>query len=931
MPTLDINNKYLNTPDGFELQIEDQNPATCFDEINGDKTINVELPINDNNRAILDNPDRFEKMGSVDDRRFEGANIRHGGQIIHCGTLAIEETDGKYSGWVRGAIGNLAEKVANLYVNQGTLKGTNFFENKSSYDPDSDDYACPKIFNRDFWSGKGKKIQSEITVTDLEGNGHTTDDEDYQLVLQHLDAFDFFVNFPETGGVATGGTNLPAAVSPMLFLWRAVELMFSDYNIFVKENFLKEDGNLKRLLIYNNYGIAKQQLTTVAQLISPYVYDEHVTTEIQVDAISNVTWYSTYVAYKDLLPKVSWGDWLLGIQNMLNVVFSFNDQNECRIVDRQQLLTATAFDIDEYMVGGWRLGNRKNVTLKLSMDHDGNDAAFSDNWQDLSDIRGNIKEQVQQFSDLAGLSPDLDEIRKVEADGNYYQYHWHTITSSTDDGEEEVDILGWEKITIGFQPYFHNDNKDLDTEEIKTCFSTLRQSENGYPLVQQPCSSAAFKTLPEDFSPRLIFYNGDESAGYRTSSMSLDFDGETGLAKTRWNYWLPFWANRLPAKGAFKFPAPVFHYIKNNKAILPLRTRHGSFIIDKITAVAGKSELITAELEVFKRESIVDYEEGTAPGSGGVSVPGFTPSYLGLTETGKPYLVNNLGDIRTPPSWGTLSASEFAKSTCIDYDQENKMLFVGAYNGTLSITDLSDTENITRKSIQIFPSGTVSAVRYLNGKILIGKDSGNKVYSQPYFSELSAYDDGQASEGSLDGGYVAKDFLYHDGYYYSCSKAGEVHRTTDPSGSWAQLFDVKADFRKAVATGNKLMVFGKDDDHGDDRAFSAPKPSPTDWEEFDIETTQGIYVSDAVDFGDDRALVVTNKEYGGLKIISSDNTATYFTPPLAQTCGGVCAKNTNTPVVALQEPSGGAKIAIHSGTSWYYRNVPAFFTKMFAY
>ena len=935
MLTLEIKNQQLNTTEDFSVTIEDQNPATEFEEIPGSKGVGIELPINETNRTTLNNPERFEKMGSIDDRRFEGAALRHHGQVVQKGTLVIDEATSKsYSGWLRDVVGNLAERVAGKLINQTTLGGEKPFINKTTYDPLTDGYACPKIFNRHFWRDRGKRSKNTIETTDLEGNPYNVELEDSELSWQFLANEEFLVNFPTGTGVKTDGSNTAPVVSPMLFLWNLVELVLSDNYIFVKENFLKEDEALRKLILYNNFNILDQQIEYVQKIIFQTIYFEDVEMNLPASVITTVGWSSDKVDYQDLVPKISLGKLILSTQNLLNVVFSFNDLDECRIVDRQKLLTAPAYNIDQYMDGEWELSERKDVTVKLEMEHDSNDFAFSDNWQDLSDLRDNIKEPVLQRADLDVLTPEMDEIRKVTSEDNFYQYHWYVITTVDDkNNEAQEDILGWEMITIGFQPYFYNDG-DREIEEIETSFSTLRQSDNGYPITMQKGNAKMFKTQHEAFTPRLLFYEGDEVASYRTNGMALDFDGDDGLANKRWNYWLPFWANRLPAVGVFKLPASEFYYIKNNKAILPLKTRHGSFIIDKIEAVANKEELIECKLTVFKRESVVGYQEGTVPGEGEEPAADvFEPVWLGLTSTGKPYLVNVVGEVKIPPSWGTLSPTTFAGTCCIDFDPVNKLLYVGGYNGMLYITDFSDPDNMVMKGIKVFASGNVSAVSYVNGVLLIGKDLSNEVYVQPCYADLAGYADNEATAGSLSNGYTAKGFIYSDEYYYACTKAGEVHRTNNPSGPWAELFDIKADFRKMVATTNKLLVFGKDDNHSDDRAFSASKSNPASWnDEFDVEITGGIYVSEAIALSNDQALIITNKEYGGAKLVNSNNSTTALTPSLAKTCGGACADG-SIPFIAIKEGTGATKIASYSvlQSKWNYVNVPLFFTKLFIY
>lgn len=931
MLTLEIKDKQLITSEEFKVQIDEQNPATNFDEISGSKALGIDLPINDTNRLLLKNPERFEKMGDVDDRRFEETVLRHFGQIIQKGTLVIDGANKTYSGWLRDIVGNLAERVSGKYINQSTLAGEKTFVNKTTFSPDTDDYACPKIFNRHFWRDRGSRTLKTIETTDLEGNPYNTEEEQGQLTWQFYTNEEFFVNFPTAEGVKTDGIDTAPVVSPMLFLWRAIELILSDSFIFVKENFLKDDASLKKLIIYNNYNIVKQGFSFTPKFFSSANYFLNAFNTGIYDKITATSCSVNQFNYSDLLPKISLGKSILSTQNLLNVIFSFNDLNECRIVDRQKLLTEPAYNIDEFMTGEWELGERKDVAIKLSMEHDKNDAAFMDNYQDLSDIREYIKEPVQQRTDLDALIPEMDEIHLVTGENSYYQYHWFVmVTTDNHMNETEADVLGWEPISTGFQPYFYNDG-DKEVEEIKSDFSTCRQSENGYPLVMQKGNVELFKTQHEEFSPRLLFYLGDETSSYRDSSLSLDYAEETGLAAKRWNYWLPFWANRLPATAIFKFPASVFYYIKNNKAILPLRTRHGSFIIDKIEAIANKADTIETKLHVFKRESVVGFESGSVPGDGDGTASTFDPIYLGVTTYGKPYLVNTEGDVRNPPAWGTLSPAAYARSTCIDYDAVNKLLFVGGYSGMLYITDLSDVDDIQMKGIKVFASGNVSAVRYVNGLILIAKDASDIVYQQPHHTDIATYLDYEATAtGILSGGYTARDFLYVGGTYYACTQAGEIFKSTNLAGNWSEVMDRSANFTHLVETENYLWVL-----ENDDRNFRAAKSSPDNWQEFDIEITDEPEIIEAIGLSGDRVLCITNDEYSQSARLVVDvlNRNNVFAPPLAKKCGGAAAVN-DKPVIAIQESSGATKLALYTGMSpgyWQYINVPAFFGKLFEY
>lgn len=942
MLTIEKNNIALNTTSDFSVQIEDQSPFTKFDNIKGAKAIGITLPANDHNRQQLRNPERFEKMGEINDRKFEGYVLRHHGQPLMSGTLIIEDTDEKsYSGWLRDLVGDLSERVKGKYINQTELGGEQTFENKSDYDPDTDDYCCPKIFNRHFWRDRGK-INGNNTkvVTDLEGNQYKANDEIGNLTLQFLQNESYFVNDPGETGVVTSGVNNAPVVSPFLFLWKAVEMIFWDNQIQVTDNFLKTDPDLKQLCIYHAWNICSQVFETIEKDIEKHDYWGDENMFLTTQEITTITWTADKLKYKDLLPKMGLGDFLLSLQNKLNVVFDFNGIDEVRILDRETVLLADPFDLEPYATGIWKLGTRKDVCIKLESEQDSNDAAFNDNWQDLTDMREYIKDPVVLQSDLNALTPELDEIRLVTGENRYYQYHWWTPEAAGDYGTvQQKDILDWEPISIKFQPYFFNDG-DRDQEEIKSAFGTLRQSDNGYPIVQQQGNSSAFKTQFTTFGPRLMFYLGGDAASFENSNLSLDYDGENGLAAKRFRYTLPFLANALPGKRTFKLPASIFYYIRAQKAAMPFRTREGSFIIDSLRAVAERSTMIEAELSVLKREdNFWVFETGETSGSGGVTPPEFVPKYICINEKGQPFIFNATctGNPKYPPAFDLLSNQNFAGQCCIDYSAADHLLFVGTYySGTLAIYDLSDMSNLKKKSIKLFTSAAeITGVRVVNGHILIGTyGAGDYMYVQPYYNTLAGYANGQAysNVGHKPCSGVITDFIYADGYYYGCTRNGEIFRGTDLV-NWVEILDLNAQFVHMLVTETRLWVF---DDNDRNCYMERSDVDGHHWHEFDLTSGSGPTVMEAVAMDGDNVMCITDVNYGQKDVMwmtNPANHATYGTPPLAtKTCAGAAIVD-NKPVVAIQELTLATKLATFKDLqqTWVYTVVPELYVKLFGY
>lgn len=944
MPTLEKNNISLNTTPDFSVQIEDQGSFAKFDNIQGAKAIGGSIPANDHNRQQLRNPDRFEKMGEINDRKFMGYVLRHDGQPILPGTLVIEETTKtSYSWWLRDIVGDLAERIKGKYINQTNLGGEKTFVNKQNYDPDTDDYCCPKVFNRHFWRDRGKTVQNTKEVKDLEGNVFKKKEDIGKLTLQHLTNEQYFVNCPGGDGVIASGENNAPVVSPFLFLWKAVEMIFWDQQIQVTENFLKTDPDLKRLCIYHTWNIARQQFTTILSFFTmpDYFMDNYST--LEAAQITNISWTTEKFQYKDLLPQMELGEFLTGLQNKLNIIFDFNGIDEVRILDRETVLTSEAFDLEQYAVGEWELGNRKDVTIVLRSEIDSNDAAFSDNWQDLSDIKQYIKDPVTLRSDLPlplfidplGLSPKLDDIRLVTAEDTYYQYHWFTPESkSSDDTTQQEDILGWEPITIRFQPYFFNDG-DRDQEEIKSSFGTLRQSLNGYPIAQQQGNSTAFKTRFSQFSPRLFFYLGDENASYQTSNLSLDYDTDNGLVNKRFRFTLPFLANALPGKRVFKLPASIFYYVRNNKNAIPFRTAEGSFIIDKITAVAERSLMIEAEIEVLKREdNFWNFDTGATPGTGGVVLPAFVPKYIGVNSYGKPFLISATGVVKSPPAWNGLSTSKNAGTWCVDYSPDDYLLFVGCAGGILAIFDLSNVDNLQMRTIKVLPSGEICSVSLANGHVVIGKAGGKYIYDQPYFSTLAAYADNQAVDtGAYDSNIAGclNHALYWDGVYYGFTDRGEINISTNLRG-WEQTMDWVTCFNRAVITDTKIWALSDND-----RSFWKLKSSGPHgaWTEWDITGNGDPTIIESVPLTGDNLLCILNVDNQGTRlVVDPANNNNLFTPPLAKQCRGAAFIGTKV-VISMKETFGSTKLAISNAPpeapGWSYIVVPDLFQKLFGY
>jgi len=598
-----LNNKRFLLNSDTSVRILWSNPACKFEKIDGNAGIGISIPVNDQNKALLRNPGRFEKVGTKNTREFKGFEIRFGGVLLLGGTLIVNSADDEsYECWLRGIVGDIGEEHREKYIYDIEAFWQEItWENKSDYDPINDDYCCPTIFNPEFFSEKGRTIPITYTVPNPdyypgslihEANLHANEStEAFSNAFRNTS--DYLVNSRNPDGSIKNLTSSMSAktsenleitvVSPMLFLNNVLRQLFNDVRIHIDENAIANDVDLKTLLLYNNFDITYMQYTQLPEMWVPDIrYDGTTMNGYYVEPSLITRNYSRTFKYKDLLPKVKLKDFLLGIQNLLNVCFVFKSNNKVDIVDREAIISGEAIPIDKYMVGNWELDEQKDVTLKFSYKHDENDLIFSERWTDISDRLSDLKEPVYNWYELPNVEdPQLGDIRYLTSLDVYAEYKLMNISDPDPVGQSEVitDALGWQHFSIGFQPGFYNPDK-TEEEEIKTCFSTIICDP--YPMVFQPGNLEGIRFAFQKFEPRLLFYRGNNIALNSTSNLSLSWDKEeVGLFTKRWAQWNRFWSKRQPVTRQAQLPLNLITHIKEN-ITSKLSSNEGEFIIEEM-------------------------------------------------------------------------------------------------------------------------------------------------------------------------------------------------------------------------------------------------------------------------------------------------------------------------------------------------------------
>lgn len=639
MLTLTLSGNNIPLPVDFSMRLTWKSPVCEFEKIPSGYGLGISIPINEYSKMLFGNPERFAKYRVGNAQKFPGFEVRFAGVLLMAGSLIVTNVaGGNYEASLIDNVGVLGEAVQERDI----LETPEFSEsiawqNTLSYTPETHKYCCFPVQNSKFFTDKGLSVKRTVTIPDPERAGKTKD-VDYEMeVLQFCynrsvqsqvnakhpvgsikvlpSAIDLSVLKQKNNTYEAGEVSV---VSPFFYLTYVIKKSLNAHGFFISQNSIASDLQLKKLCIYNNFDLTK----TVFGISGMIFKDEPVpvyepdfnlgefvinyeTRSIGYEVYSYIRSYDNTVVPKNHLPKIKLGDMLLSTQNLINVCFDFLPNNQVNIHSREALLTAAAIDIDKFFLGTWEIGEKKNVSLKFTREHDDNDLIFSEGYTDLSDRRGDIKETVANYSALLLLPASSEgDIRFTTENGAFYEYKWITQTKTDQNTKEEIstDVLGWEKISIGMQDGWYEYGRD-EIEEIKSSWSsTWGMATNFLPIavVQQQGNMNAWKAPKQSFSPRLLMHWNETYGGNETPLFSFEYEKPgIGILPKYWKKWNPFWANRLEVSGEFDLPVNMLRHIIYN-ICSKYRTREGEILIKEMSCELYIDHIGTTTIDGFK-------------------------------------------------------------------------------------------------------------------------------------------------------------------------------------------------------------------------------------------------------------------------------------------------------------------------------------------
>jgi hypothetical protein len=583
MITASIGIHQLEMAESFSFELIKQSQLFSFDKLKSSVVPSVSFPDTERNRTILNHPNRFElRRESL--KVYPGFELRSDGFLLIRGDLVL--TSG-FEGFVRGVTGSIAEANADKLITDYTLKQESF-SNQTSYNYPTDEYACPMLINKGYFKDIGGEEEFPNTTDPSRTDTETImqryhRNTEYQVNRRNpADNKLFFANnmlyitrddydkFPNEK------TNV---ISPMLFLWYVIENLLKQNSFFIDRNDLSSVDDFKKLVVYNSVNIINY---------SADAYTRHTTPAGDVEGDLVLTSFRGYLQsinqfwQQALLPDVSFKSFILGLQNFFNVAFVFRDDNRVDIIDRDSVVSSTTrLDIDQYFTGTWILGEKKNVVLVFKQAHDEGDEFFGEKYQDLTDRAADFGDDVASTTELLALpSPTIGELRRVTAENAIYEYTTELITD-TFGIRRKANI--WKFISYDYQPVRTNETPGVDkeTETIETSIGTFLSTD--YGLLSAETRQAGRMNLrlnsESKFTFRLLF-NDNGVGKVATNSYRLGFKGSDNMLKKRWKFFAPFWANRKPVEGYFRFPVNILAGFDINRKHC---TRHGDFLIDRMT------------------------------------------------------------------------------------------------------------------------------------------------------------------------------------------------------------------------------------------------------------------------------------------------------------------------------------------------------------
>ncbi len=574
-----INGEPVDMAPDARISIEEESPVFDKDVIPGGFSFPFDLPVTPRNTRILGHPGRIQSLvqGGLD-LPFQ---LFNDGLFIGAGTAIIQKaTDRSYSAFLQVATGDFAGKIVGKKLIDVDFGGSRTWAYKPEYTFPEDDFALFPIYNSEFM--KGTQFEAGWATNKCRLNSYEE-------------------------GLWYDVENSIMAISPFPYLAYVVNRIFNYFGFPIDENILATDPDLKQLVIYNNRD-ASEFTTTVTEVDKTYagVYEtDPFNGDYILDMngqrilkvfrakVSTITRGLDTWDLKDFLPDITISDFILAIRNMFNLAFTVTSKGSLLIRKRKDLVkSGKAVSLDAKVIGRPLITMGATVAgVYLRWTHEENDLLFSEEFKDIYADPLLLKPSVNTMDELEEIVPTINEIRLITTYGQYYQYSGEEV-----DG---VTTYSWKFFSNDFQDFKIGENPEEFTAKASTLPMIHYQRLTGGPFIRCPeakqLSASILRSTSLPCSLRLLFYRGmiDDSLGtsypYGSSdafdlngallpgaTLSLKWDGATGLYNQLWKDYLTWWNTRKVVTWTIIDPSILDFFtvyaIENNHYLLKKRS-----------------------------------------------------------------------------------------------------------------------------------------------------------------------------------------------------------------------------------------------------------------------------------------------------------------------------------------------------------------------
>lgn len=530
------------------------------DGVTSSSGYDIQLPVK-LYREKLGYPDRLSQI-KTSKNSFPASNHINGLEMIS-GLLSVNGVEGDvYDCDIGQGSFEFSEMIKGKTLKDLDLGGERTFVKQSHYNYPGEDFTLFSVSNMEFWKDETIKERWHDTVG----------------ASQNFFADD---NLPYTFS-AVGFLFTPFVITPFPFVGYLLKQIFRFAKMTITRNDWDSTPMLARKVMYLNESICKTSWYSESGYWGWY-------------ARSFDKW-----TMNDIIQDIKIKDFLIWLQNSLNVCFDFGRNRELRIIDREAIFSkrASRFFLDKIIPESTYPDLEKEHNgLSFIQDIDTSDGNFSETfWQNMADVDPELIDPSVQLRDDLPVPGAAGHIRYCEETSSWYQWKEYNLVDENGD-ETENTTWGWR--------FFSNNIQDLnlgqpDFLEIKSGFSptNIRPSIAGNEDRIEERTSMKPRLFNHYGDPTKPHSLGDSYASPDYESVSDNFIGKDGLYAKRWANTARFYMNRTPATSTASLTPRELRDLDDS--IPYLHPEGYTFLVDKATAkIEEGDEILEVELDIW--------------------------------------------------------------------------------------------------------------------------------------------------------------------------------------------------------------------------------------------------------------------------------------------------------------------------------------------